>query len=222
MGLGYKEAVPLLNTLKELDGKENISFLELGNNYMRGDETINWVKSLDLDIPLGGQQHKNGFVTKYFWTKIGFNHTSIDMNGLDGSLNLDLRKDLSEVFPEKFDFVYDGGTGEHVDNQYMCFKNVHNFTKPGGLMCHVLPKVGTVPGHCQYYYTLESFKVLAEICEYEVKELCEHEAVAGAMIYATLRKKDNDFISEEEFKKVPIHYVEGQSNDKALYPYAYK
>ena len=61
-----------------------------------------------------------------------------------------------------------------------------------------------------------------EICEYEVKELFEHEAVAGAMIYATLRKKDNDFISEEEFKKVPIHYVEGQSNDKALYPYAYK
>jgi len=222
MGLGMREAIPLLKTLKELDGKENISFLELGNNYMRGDDTIAWVNSLNLNIPLGGEQHPKGFVTKTFWTQLGFNHTSIDMNGLDGSLNLDLRKDLSKEFTKTFDFVYDGGTGEHVDNQYMCFKNVHNFTKPGGIMCHVLPKVGTVPGHCQYYYTLESFEVLAKLCNYEIKELFEHEAVAGKMIYATLKRKNNEFITEEEFKKVPIHFVGGHSNDKDLYPYAYK
>ena len=89
-------------------------------------------------------------------------------------------------------------------------------------MIHCLPKVGTVPGHCQYYYTLETFKVLAKLCKYETKELYEHDAAADLMIYTTLQRKDNDFISEEEFKKVPIHFVEGHSNDKDLYPYAYK
>ena len=95
MGLGMKEAIPLLKTLEEFNGKENISFLELGNNYMRGDDTVAWVNSLNLNIPLGGQQHPKGFLTKRFWTELGFNHTSIDMNGLDGSLNLDLRKHLN-------------------------------------------------------------------------------------------------------------------------------
>ena len=55
MGLGYKEVIPLLNTLKELDGKENISFLELGNNYMKG----NFIASAVSDIRGQQQGFKN-------------------------------------------------------------------------------------------------------------------------------------------------------------------
>jgi hypothetical protein len=42
------------------------------------------------------------------------------------------------------------------------------------------------------------------------------------MIYTTLEKNDNEFITEEEFKKVPIEFVDEFSHDRNLYPYAYK
>ena len=222
MGIGYREIIPLINTLNKLDGKDDISLCELGNNYLKGDEMIPWLESEGYNFTIGGEQHPTGVVSKTFWNRLGFNHTSIDMNGLDGSLPYDLREDISDKFNTKFDVIYDGGTGEHVDNQYMCFKNIHNITKTSGMMIHVLPKVGHFPKHCSYYYTIETFEVLYELCGYKILELFEHDAWGGTMIYTTLEKNDNEFITEEEFKKVPIEFVDEFSHDRNLYPYAYK
>lgn len=224
MSIGYKEIIPLMNTLQDFEDKKNISFCELGNNYMKGHEMDTWLKSVGFNFPIGGEQHNKGVVSKTFWSQIGFDHTSIDLNGFDGSLKLDLREDISVKLNKKFDIVYDGGTGEHVENQYMCFKNIHNITNDGGLMIHILPKVGYFPLHCQYYYTIESFKILSKICDYELVEIFEHEADGGIMIYSTLKKSKShqDFVDLETFKSVPIHFVSDKSNDKLLYPYAYK
>ena len=38
MGIGYREIIPLINTLNKLDGKDDISLCELGNNYLKGDQ----------------------------------------------------------------------------------------------------------------------------------------------------------------------------------------
>ena len=222
MGIGYKEIIPLMNTLERLEGKKDVRLCELGNNYMKGLEMENWLKVNDFNFPIGGEQHSKGVVSKRFWNEIGFIHTSIDLNGLDGSLKLDLREDISGHFEHKFDVVYNGGTAEHVANQYFCFKNIHNITKNNGLMIHILPKTGHFPKHCQYYYTTKSFEVLSEKCNYEVIELFEHSAAGGTTIYATLQKNDNDFISKEDFDDVPIDFVDEFSHDKSLYPYAYK
>ena len=90
------------------------------------------------------------------------------------------------------------------------------------MMIHILPKVGHFPKHCSYYYTIETFEVLSELCGYKILELFEHDAWGGTMIYTTLEKNDNEFITEEEFKKVPIEFVDEFSHDRNLYPYAYK
>ena len=98
MGIGYREIIPLINTLNKLDGKDDISLCELGNNYLKGDEMIPWLESEGYNFTIGGEQHPTGVVSKSFWNRLGFNHTSIDMNGLDGSLPYDLREDISDKF----------------------------------------------------------------------------------------------------------------------------
>ena len=221
MGIGFKEATEVMNDLKLYEDKLNMSLCELGNNYLKGDKLMEWLKVNGIILPKGGEQHPKGVVSKLFWESLGFNHTSIDMNGLDGSLKLDLRKELPKDLHNKFDIIYDGGTGEHVDNQYMCFKNVHDITKIGGIMIHVLPKVGHFPDHCQYYFTKDSFNVLEDLCNYKKIRLFEHEADGGIMIWSVLEKTQNDFISKKEFQKVPIQHEAWNFGDRSLYPYAY-
>ena len=51
---------PNLNYIKAKNFKNSIRFKSLNE----------WVESLNLNIPLGGQQHPKGFVTKRFWSKI--------------------------------------------------------------------------------------------------------------------------------------------------------
>lgn len=224
MGLGYKEITKLLSTtFVELKEKENITFCELGNNYLKGPKLMEWLKDNDFDLPIGGEQHPQGVVSKLFWEKVGFIHTSIDMNEYDGALHVDLRTPVPVELVNKFDIVYDGGTGEHVDNQYNLFKNCHDMVKVGGIVVHILPKVGSFPGHCSYYYTVETFNKLGNLNSYNIKELYDHDADGGLMVCAVFEKVLNKpFISEEEFKTVPITYTSYSARDKGLYPYAYK
>ena len=65
-----------------------------------------------------------------------YNHTSIDINGDDGSLQIDVRRDdLYEQLSFKFNVITNLGFTEHVGegdveenlfrNQYIMFKNMH-------------------------------------------------------------------------------------------------
>ena len=65
-----------------------------------------------------------------------YNHTSIDINGDDGSLQIDVRRDdLYEKLSFKFNVITNLGFTEHVGegdveenlfrNQYIMFKNMH-------------------------------------------------------------------------------------------------
>lgn len=223
MAIGYRELSKLVDsTFKDYIHKEGYTFCELGNNYIKKD-CFDWLEEKNFNLEKGGQQRSNGIVSKKFWEAVGFDHTSIDLNGLDGSLQVDLRKDAPEEFLNRYDIIYDGGTGEHVNNQYKFFQNCHNMVKEGGLMVHILPKEGYFPKHCSYYYNLDSFEKLIELNNYEQLELFEHDAAGGLMIYAAFRKVNNEpFIDEETFCEVPIVFTQYQANDKGLYPYAYR
>ena len=94
MGIGFKEATEVMNDIQIYEKKSGVSLCELGNNYLKGDKLMEWLESNDIILQNGGEQHSEGIVSKLFWESLGFNHTSIDMNGLDGSLKLDLRKEL--------------------------------------------------------------------------------------------------------------------------------
>lgn len=95
---------------------------------------------------------------------LGAEVTVIDINPLGGDsvLHYDLgRPILDPNLKEKFDLVIDGGTGEHIDNQFEFFKNVFNFLKVGGVTIHMLPCYGWWLTHARWTYDFRWFEDFA-------------------------------------------------------------
>lgn len=113
-------------------------------------------------FPFTGESAKTYYTNNNIW------HTSIDLNGQNGALRLDLTKPI-DLAPA--DIVTNHGTTEHVSLQEPTFKNIHNLCKVGGYMLHTVPLIGTWPGHGEYYYSLEFFSQLAKLNNYEVLQL---------------------------------------------------
>lgn len=144
---------------------------------------------------------------KKFFTAMGFDHTSIDINGKDGALPLDLRLPIAR--PDllgSFDLVTNFGTLEHVSRQYPAWKNVHELAKPGGLFLHFLPETGSWPGHCEFRYDGRFVPALAALCGYEILKHGRHEIDADhRFVVAVLRRTGARFPAEAEFlARVPI------------------
>ena len=80
--------------------------------------------------------------TKDFFLALGFKeYVAIDVNTEKDAIAMDLNTDISKQYnyTKQFDLVTNNGTGEHVFNQYTVYKNMHDLTKVGGYMIHVLP-----------------------------------------------------------------------------------
>jgi len=145
---------------------------------------------------------------KDFYESRGAVHTSIDINGLLGSVSLDLDKPLPQKYTNRFDIVTNYGTIEHVNNQHQVFKNMHDMCKVGGIMIHIFPLVGTWIPHGRYYYSADFVSRLAIGAGYEVhnfppiKSNVRHgKRILIAVVY---RKTNADFISEEDFFKLDL------------------
>ena len=63
---------------------------------------------------------------------------SVDLNGDRESLVHDLGTPLPEEHHDYYHLVTNYGTGEHVNDQWMFFKNVHDACKAGCIMIHQL------------------------------------------------------------------------------------
>ena len=117
---------------------------------------------------------------KQHFEHYGMLHTSVDINGEDGALPLDLRKpELFYDFRCKYDVLTNLGVTEHVEpivNQYECFSIIHDVVRPGGIMIHMVPDVeeldnsGAWLDHCKIYYQKEFFTELTEACNYTILE----------------------------------------------------
>ena len=46
-----------------------------------------------------------------------------DLNGKNGSIKVDLTK-INTQYNNNYNIITDHGTIEHVEDQYMCFKNI--------------------------------------------------------------------------------------------------
>src|SRR5262249_30444591 len=125
---------------------------QLGNSFLEaraGLETIRRQFSLREPCPLPPPLPSEGTpdilpenapLARGFWTWLGFNYASIDIDGSPGSIPLDLNYDeVPAEFKGKYHLVSNFGTTEHVANQLNAFKIIHDLTAPGGLMFHVLP-----------------------------------------------------------------------------------
>lgn len=139
------------------------------------DKVYNSVKNLKM-LELGNQLIKKSPAIKEttgkdYYTKLGYDHTSIDLNGLNGALKKDLSNlDDFKEYKKYFNVITNSGTTEHVEpfeGQYNAFLNIHNSLKIGGLAIHIVPDVEfSKPGHAQYYYDLNFYDTLVENSDY--------------------------------------------------------
>lgn len=142
-------------------------------------------------------------------------YKTIDLNGENNAEQLDLGKPINIG---QFGLVTDFGTSEHVcvNNKpnlkafYNCLNNKHNLCMSGGLIISENPKTGNWIGHGHNYYTVEFYKQLCEMNDYEMIECGEHPAmnneIDGWHIYSVIRKlSDNPFVSFKKFSTLPIY-----------------
>jgi hypothetical protein len=181
----------------------NLNMIELGNQIIRA----------------------SGRPAKEYFSGLGVNHISIDINGKDGAIPLDLTIVVDEMMAlnsNLFSMSEDGhlqlcdiltncGTVEHVKNQYVCFKNIHNFDKLDGFFFHMAPPIGKWLGHCNYYYTEEFFNELALSNNYEILENKiipyhrEHPDSKGKLglkdflLCIMQKKEENEFVLEHNW-----------------------
>jgi hypothetical protein len=156
-----------------------------------------------------GNQDQDGKPAKFVYEATGVNHTSIDLNGRDGALPLDLGNPLPVDMNNKYDVITNYGTIEHVNNQYGCYLNVHNICKVGGIMIHGAPFINNWPNHCRYYYEAIFFEKLAELCGYDIIRIevlkTEFFTPPRALVYSVFMKTtDSVFIPIEVFDTIPI------------------
>jgi SAM-dependent methyltransferase len=115
-----------LNVLNEIMIQEKMVFhglkmLQLGDQVCRGKK-------------ISGK--------KYF-ENLGSEVTSIDINGKNGSLPIDLSKLINWIErKDYFDIITNFGTSEHVSDHLTCFKNMYYFCRKGGIIFNLVPRKG--------------------------------------------------------------------------------
>jgi SAM-dependent methyltransferase len=145
---------------------------------------------------------------KKIYARKGVIHTSIDINGKNGALPLNLDNPVPDRLINKFDVVTNYGTVEHVDNQYEAFRNIHRLCKNGGLIIHVFPVFGSWPKHCKYYYNEEFAYSLIARCCYNAIDVTSFESGVykfpkNVLACALVKDVDIPFLSNSEFNEIP-------------------
>lgn len=134
-------------------------------------------------------------IAKFFY-KLIFDYkkySAIDLHGTSAAKKFDLNNQI-EV-ERQYDLVTNLGTSEHVFNQYQFFKNMHDCTKPGGLMIHSLPNQGCYDhGFFNYHPTF-----FFDICEAN-----QYESIGMFYVDATQNPAQAENIDRVSYVKMAI------------------
>ena len=157
---------------------------ELGNQILKYDDPL--LEPYMLRIYEGKPLPHTG---KEFFSFLGFEHTSIDINGKDGALKLDLCKPLPVEMHKKFNILTNFGTIEHVENQEKAFENVWNLLDTGGIVVHIAPMAGgMLHNHGKHQYSKDFFYEMVKTKGYEfLLYPGERESIPGC-ITVSMRK----------------------------------
>jgi hypothetical protein len=145
---------------------------------------------------------------KHIMQWLGADHTSIDLNGRDGSLKLDLSKPLPDFLLGRFDLVTNAGTTEHVvtandySDQWQAFCSIHGLAKPFAAIIHVLPSEKGFHCGCGYVYTHLFFLKLADMCHYGLVECYNSESDKGHVATLMIKLAGSRFPSRDEFQSL--------------------
>jgi hypothetical protein len=139
------------------------------------------MSSVKTVLELGNKTTKKGIPYRDWYVDQGCEYTSVDWNGKDGALKLDLQLPLNLG---SFDLVTNFGTTEHVAKQIPCWKNVHEAVVLGGKFVNHTPRPGRMIHHGFWHPSKEWFEEFAAKNGYEVQVLVQEETV----IHARLKK----------------------------------
>jgi len=107
-----------------------------------------------------GNKINTPFTYKKYFESLGFRHVSIDTNGKDGALPLDLTKPLELG---TFDMVTNIGTSEHVREQEPCWRNILEAMHVGSVLLCTTPQPGQWQWHGEHYPDDVFYRELAEL-----------------------------------------------------------
>lgn len=138
-------------------------------------------------LELGNKKNGRHGTYKAFFEGRGFRHTSVDWNGDDGALPLDLRRPLNLG---TFDMVTNIGTTEHVDQQEPVWQNICEAMHIGSVLISTTPLPGGEDWwwHGDWYPTLKFFEELGYRNGLEVQRLYVAGDAPRRMIMARLRR----------------------------------
>jgi hypothetical protein len=136
-------------------------------------------------LELGNKRWGKRAPYKQFFHENGMLHVSVDLNGRDGALPLDLRKPLSLG---EFDIVTNFGTTEHVSEQEPVWRNIVDAARH--VIVSTTPKPGTYKGHGLLYPKMEFYTELARLNGFHVERLYEEQRKKGVLICARLVRKE--------------------------------
>lgn len=172
MGISF-ESIALYRQLKQLGLFDSVrAVMEVGSQDLkcRGHERA----VTELYEAFGKAPGSEGPIVdgaaRRLYEALGFSYACVDTDGRYGALALDLNFDpVPEDRVGRYDFVTNHGTTEHLCNQGHAFKVIHDFTRPGGLMLHVLPFLGVpMVDHGFFCYQPNFFEAMARHNGYDV------------------------------------------------------
>jgi hypothetical protein len=194
MGLNIQAVKYVANTLysEGIDLKGS-KLCILGNQYLA-------LGTKKLQEKLGTR------VAHEYYEQCGAEVVSIDINGKDGTLPLDLELQLPVFLENEFDVVINSGTTEHIKDQYAVFKNIHELCKPGALVFHMVPRMNNWVNHGYWSYTATFFLNLIRLSHYKLIDLhiddyvSEKKGNKNDLVFVCMQiTKGAGFPTEEQF-----------------------
>lgn len=140
----------------------------------------------------------------------------IDANGRAGAIPLDLNAPLAKTtrgaaLVGQFDLATDFGTGEHVFNQFECWRTLHDLVKENGVIVFDRPSAG-YEGHCFYLIQWNLISALAHANWYHVIYLRERVTTRGVILGgALLKRKHKKFVHPQQGRYVPDLIVDDEA-----------
>lgn len=131
-------------------------------------------ETFDL-LEFGNKKNPSGMYRAWYKANGCREYRSVDWNGEDGALPLDCNLPIhpTDIDPHinAYDIVTNFGFSEHVTDQESMWRNIHNLTKPGGIMAGVTPHPGDWPHHGILQPQVDFYWALAERNGYKV-DMC--------------------------------------------------
>jgi hypothetical protein len=162
-------------------------------------------------LELGAQHYLiNNNVVGYFKQFFNYPITSIDLNGENGSLKINLATKLPSM--PTYDLITNFGTTEHVSNQYQCWKNVHSLLEDNGIVISEIPEIDSWKNHCKYYVDKRFFESMNK--DFEILSYKQiYYPGNGNLCFCIMKKISKEFGTTEEELMKYVKIVE-ENNDK--------